>query len=137
MSVTRKEFEDLEKRVTELEKNYSMNQHRGHSRPQSVTEFVITKNPNSEIEKAVCLVYFHEEISTTYQEGFTSRDLTEGFKEAREKVPGNISDVIGRCAKKGWFSKVGTRDNQILWRLTNSGVAFVEELDREELDRSE
>ena len=133
MSITRQEFEALEKRVMELEETYSKNRHIGHTRPQSITEFIINKSPVSEIEKAVCLVYFHEEISATYQEGFTSRDLTEGFKEAREKVPGNISDVIGRCAKKGWLSKVGKKENQILWRLTNSGVAFVVKLGQSEI----
>ena len=120
--VTKQEFEALKERVAKLE---SAN----HSKvkvpmPKSIREFILEKGPKSAAKKAICLIYYKDS-----EEGITSGELKQAFREARETPPNNIPDALCRCADKGWIVQDDKkRDGKNIWRLTNTGIKYVEGL---------
>ena len=122
--VTKKDFQELEKRVAKLES--SGKSAKTKERPIKIREFILEKKPKSNLDKAICLVYFLEEYeSENYREGINSNDLKAAFQKAREKVPKNPPDVLSKCAKKGWIDQTNRVDGMIKWKLTNTGVDYV------------
>ena len=124
--VTKQEFEALESRVAKLEED-------APSEPvvqkaKSIREFILEKKPKSEADKAICLIYYYEIIKKNIQDGISTGDLKLAFREARERVPTNPSDVLSKCAKKGWIDKADEKDNKNRWIITNTGIAYVEQL---------
>ena len=124
--VTKKEFQALVERVDNLESLRSSG--KLEKRKQSIREFILEKNAETNIDKCICLLYFLEESGDDFQDGISSGDLKKVFQKAREKVPGNVSDVLQRCAKKGWIDQSGNDDRIKKWKLTNTGVQYVKEL---------
>ena len=58
---------------------------------------------------------------------FTSDDLSRGFAEAREPRPGNLSDMIYKNVRKGFFTgAVGKKEGSKSYIVTNSGQRFIE-----------
>ena len=119
--VTKQEFEALKERVAKLE---SAN----HSKvrapmPQSAREFILKKVPKGAANKAICLIYFKNP-----EEGITSGELKQVFREARETPPKNIPDALHKCAAKGWIAQDSKRDGKKIWKLTNTGMQYVEKL---------
>lgn len=86
----------------------------------SVKEFLLSKKPKSHIEKTLCFGFF-EEVHNN-KKYWTSKDIAENFREAREPLPKNISDQISKCRIKGWVMEHGRG-----YRLTNTGEANVKE----------
>ena len=128
--VTRKEFEALEKRVAKLEASESIKQ-KVH-RLQTPAEFLLEKQPKNFIDKVVCLIYFLEEKENFGEDvSVSSNDVSTVFGKAREKKPKNVSDALSKCAGKGWISEVSQKGKKKLWRLTNTGVQYVEGLGSE------
>ncbi len=121
--VTKQEFEVLENRVAKLEASEPAK--RKEERPTSTKEFMLSKKPKSEAAKAVCLIYFFETFQEDTEEGMSSNGLNKAFKDIKEKTPKNSSDVLSRCAAKGWIDKVDNKVRPIKWRLTNTGMAYV------------
>ncbi len=122
--VTKKEFATLEKRVAILEGSDSVK--KNIKKQINCREFIMSKKPKSGVDKAVCLIYFFEVAKGEFKEGLDSSDLTAAFKEAREKTPKNPSDVLGQCANKGWIQKNSKEKGKNKWKLTNTGIEYVE-----------
>ncbi len=126
---TKKEFEALEKRVAILEGSDSVK--KNIKKEISCREFIMSKKPKSEVDKAVCLIYFFEEVKGEFKEGVGASDLIVAFEEAREKVPKNPSDVLGKCANKCWIQRSGKEKRKNKWKLTNTGIEYVEKFNIE------
>lgn len=124
VEVIRKQLEDHEKRISELEALLQ-------SKPEpvmkklSIREFLISKKPGNDVQKTLTIGYYlekHEDLSS-----FNVRDLEDGFRSAREPVPENISDKVNKNIRKGHLMEAEQKkDNKMAWVLTNSGVEYVE-----------
>ena len=118
--VTKQEFDDLEKRVADLERVKSSSKN-AERREMTVREFILDRKPKSGAEKALCLIYFREE-NEGVTGGITSKDLSSAFKTAREKIPRNVSDVLSQCSKKGWIACDSENGKKKSWKLTSTGI---------------
>ncbi len=89
------------------------------NKPISAKEFLLQKQPKTNIEKAVCLAYYYE-----HNKGITAwavKDVVDWFRDAKETVPVNPSDVIFKCRGKGWVMEVEEG-----YTITNMGEKMVE-----------
>ena len=137
--ITKEEFNNFEKRLEKrfgsrikaLEEKISDGAVAKNvkKRPESLNEFLNRKNLESGVDKTICIVYFLEVRRNS--EGVTSKDIVDGFKEARYTVPSNTSDYLAKCAKKGFIQECGKRDSKKVWTLTNTGIKHVEDLEKE------
>ena len=125
--VTKQEFDALEKRVAKLENSGSSRQN-PRNRQTTIKEFILSKTRKSGVDTAICLLYFIEEFRGHGEEGITSDDIKEAFKEAREKSPKNIPDTLAKCANKGWIFNDDNENNRYRWKLTNMGAEYVNKL---------
>lgn len=93
----------------------------------SLREFILIKNPANDVQRTLCIGYFlenYEDLSS-----FNKRDLEEGFRRAREKLPKNVNDKVNLNIRKGYMYEASEKkDNLKVWNLTNSGQEEVERL---------
>lgn len=128
--MTEKEIEDikaklveLEDRLVELESVKKVNP--AKIRKLSINEFIRSKKPKNDVERALAIGYFLEQYES--MENFNSNDLKEYFKKSREKIPSNIPDKILKSVKKGHImSSEEKKDDLNAYILTNTGIDFVE-----------
>ena len=91
----------------------------------SIKEFLLSKKPSSDVEKALAIGYYLEKYENF--SSFTAKDLEEGFRDAKEPIPPNIWDKIQLNVKKGhMMEKKEKKANLKSWNLTNSGEKHVE-----------
>ena len=119
---------ELEQRVGKLEKRLNPERELASRSGKKISskEFLITKNPRKETQKALALAYYLE-----HMEGmpcFNVRDLEEAFRSAREKVPKNVNDVINKNIARGFLMQAKeNKDGKKAWHLTSTGERHVEE----------
>lgn len=91
----------------------------------SIKEFILQKQPKSEVEKTLVISYYlehHRGVSP-----FNAKDLENGFREAKEIVPKNINlAVIGNIGKGHMMESKEKKDDLKSWTLTSTGEKFVE-----------
>lgn len=119
----KKKLEEHEERISRLEKLFQ-------TKPEvikkklSISEFLLSKEPKSEMEKTLAIGYYLEKF-----EGFTSfnaKDLEVGFRKAKERPPKNVNYEVIRNVRKGYMMEAeDTKDNRKAWYLTNSGEKYV------------
>jgi len=114
----------LENRITILEgKGVTTSAER--QKPPSVKEFVISKNPANDTQKTLAVGYYLEKSENN--ESFNIRDLENGFRAAKEKVPLNLNDKVNGNIRNGHMMAAAERkDGLSAWTLTNTGERFVE-----------
>lgn len=118
---------NLEERVEKLERQF-VNESAvsaAKARKQSAKEFLLTKSPKSEVQKALVLAYFLER-----EEGlmsFNVPDLEAAFRSAREKLPKNMNDVVNKNIAHGFLMEAKEKkDSKKAWQVTSTGERFVE-----------
>jgi len=120
----RKKLEEHEERISKLEKLFQTKPEKV-KKELSLREFLLSKNPKSEMERTLAVAYYLENY-----EDFTSfnvKDLENGFRRAKEKIPGNINYEVIRNSQKGYLEEAGEKkDNRKAWYLTNSGEEYVD-----------
>ncbi len=122
---------DLETRVARIESSLTSGQAKEvrAGKPVSINEWVRTKRPHSSVETAVVIGVFLERYNKL--ESFTQDDLRQGFRNAKETMPGNLAETINKCIHKSHFTETGEkRDGLRLLAVTNSGTEFVDNLPR-------
>ncbi|MBK1867307.1 hypothetical protein [Taklimakanibacter albus] len=96
------------------------------ARKLSAKEFLLTKNPKSEVQKVVALAFFLE-----HQEGvdvFNVSDLEAAFRSARERLPKNLNDAVNKNVARGFLMEASSKkDAKKAWQLTSTGERFVME----------
>lgn len=114
-------IEDHEARIRKLEGINPLKQ--VNKKEKSLREFVNEHKNESDVDKTILILFFKEKFIGI--EGITSRDVTEGFREIREKAPGNIADKFQQLAKRGLItsSKLSKKLNS--WTYTNSGEEYI------------
>jgi len=130
MHELKKKLEEHEKRITELEKIFKSDPKTG-KKQISIKEFILSKKPKKDVQKTLVIGYYLEKF-----EGmsiFNLKDLEEGFRKAKEKVPENINDKVNKNIKKDRIADAKEqKDNKKAWYLTNKGEEFVENVLKKE-----
>ncbi len=119
---------DLGARVVKLEGLF-LNAPPSVVKPESIREFVLRKGPKSAVGRAAVIGYFISEIEG--RGSFDLKDIKEGFRLAKEKIPGNPSEAIRQNEKHGYFTETKTglaKNGTTRWSMTNAGIYFVEGL---------
>ena len=119
-----KKLKNHEERIVMLEKLFQTKREEIEKKI-SIREFILSKNPKSKMDKTLAVGYYFE----TY-EGFTSfnvKDLENGFRRTKEKIPRNINYEVIRSIQKGYMMEAKEKkENRKAWYLTNSGMKYVE-----------
>lgn len=124
-SELREEVEDLKERVSRLEERLES----GSASSENVTglrEFVGEFDPSTHTERALAIGYHLDEHQG--QEKFTSDDIEDGYRTARESPPANMSDVLANCEERDWMMRDGEEGQTQLRMLTSGGLDYVEEV---------
>lgn len=117
-------LEDHERRITLLEGIPGKIKSEG--KKLSVKEFILEKKPSDYVQKTLVIGYHLEHFEG--MDKFNVRDLTEGFRSAREQLPKNINDTVNLNIAKGHLMEAKEKKDKFkAWFLTNSGEKFVEE----------
>jgi hypothetical protein len=92
---------------------------------KTVSEFLSSKNCKSMPDQVTAIAYYSFHGG---QECITRIELLEAFGKARLPRPKNISDVIGRCIRRGFLVDYPEKkDGQKAWQITPTGEKYVEE----------
>lgn len=120
----KKKLQDHEERILKLEKLFQ----RGSKKIKkklSIREFILSKKPKDEVQKTLAIGYYLEEY-----DGLASvnvKDLENGFRRGREKVPDNINYKVIRNVHKDYMMEAeDKKDDRKAWYLTNQGREHVE-----------
>lgn len=91
----------------------------------SLKEFILNKKPSDDIQKTLVIGYYLEHYSG--EKSFNVRDLVEGFRSARESVPGNVNNKVNINISKGHMMDAREKKDKLkAWVLTNTGEKFVD-----------
>jgi hypothetical protein len=119
-----KMLQDHETRIAALE-GLGQGMVTNQQKPISVKEFVLSKKPNDDTRRTLAIGYFLEKYEKAAS--FNIRDLEEGFRKGKEKVPLNINDKVNGNIRNGHMMVASEqKDGLTAWTLTNSGERFVE-----------
>ena len=127
-------LEELNKRVTHIEEDLSSKE---ITAPQteapmnseieeSFMEFFLKYNPEKETDKTLVIMHFLE--SRRHMQNITSKNISEGFKEIREKIPTNVADKIQMLHKKGLIMPSENVENLKGWLITRTGLEYLQNL---------
>lgn len=113
----KKRFELIEQRLAVIEEKFNSDVPIPIKK-QSINEYLLSKKPNGAVEKTLVIGGFLESRGAKY---FTVAELKKGFSEAKEPLPGNISDMVYKNVKKGNMTK--SIEAEDAYTLTNKGIA--------------
>jgi len=86
----------------------------------SIKEFLIEKNPSNDVKKAACVSYYLEKYEGV--KVLTAKNITEGFRKAKVKIPKNIPDKIQKAISNGWIAQESKKGE---YYLTTTGEEIV------------
>ena len=123
MEIKRK-LDEHEKRIFELESLIKAKPIPVKKR-LSIRELIRSKKPKSNVQKTLLVAYFLEKYESFIS--FNVKDLEEGFRSAKEKVPSNINMFVNQNIKQGYMMEFSEKkDNLKAWTLTNTGEDYVD-----------
>lgn len=93
---------------------------------KSFVEFYLEHKSKNALDKTLTIMDFLEKVRGL--NGITTKDISESFKEVREKAPLNISDKIQMLHKKGFIMPGETTGNLKGWIITQIGLTHMEGL---------
>jgi hypothetical protein len=119
-----KKLEEHEERILKLEKLLFRTKTEVSEKQISIKEFILQKQPKDDIQKALTIGHYLEHLRGF--SCFNFRDISDGFREAREKVPPNVPDKIQKNIAKGYMMEASEeKDGLKAYVLTNRGEKFV------------
>ena len=125
------DIDQIEKKLKNHEERISKLERLLQTKPEvvkkklSMREFILSKNPDSAMEKTLAIAYYLEKYEVLTS--FNVKDLERGFRKAKEKVPANVNYEVIRNIRKGYMMEAeDKKDNRKAWYITNSGEEFVD-----------
>lgn len=129
----RKKIAELEDRVLKLEQiqdaklisrdNYNASE---TGKKLSIREFINLISPKNNVEKVLAFAYYKEIVQSISP--FTSKDIADGFKEAKEPSPDNINLPIFYNVQKGYLMENNSSESKLKsWELTRTGITVMKE----------
>jgi hypothetical protein len=120
-----KKLEDHERRISALE-GTPAKKTQGEGKKLSIKEFLLAKKPTDDVQRTLVIGYYLEHFEG--MDRFNAKDLTEGFRSAKEPTPANVNDKVNSNIAKGrMMGDKEKKDKFKAWVLTNTGEKFVEE----------
>jgi hypothetical protein len=123
-------IKDLDARVTKIESGASVaGSANSDGQPKSgkkasIREFLIANPPPDSIKRTLAVGYFLEHDAG--MSSFTREDLLNGYAEAKEPEPSNITVNISHSIKAGHMMEAREKkDNKTAYVTTSSGEKFV------------
>lgn len=118
-------LENLEKRMTAIEGSSTKASH-VEGKKLSMKEYLLTKKPTDDVQRTLAIGYYLEHFEG--MRAFNVKDITEGFRSAKEPTPANINDKVNLNIRKGhMMAEKEKKDKLTAWVLTNSGEKYIEE----------
>jgi len=118
-----KKLDDHERRISALEGMPQKTISEG--KKLSVKEFILEKKPSDDVRRTLVIGYYLEHFEG--MDKFNVKDLTEGFRLAKELLPANINDKVNLNIAKGYLMAAKEKKDKLkAWVLTNTGEKFVE-----------
>ena len=122
-------IKSLEIRVTKIETGAAAdNKGSGRTKARKKTaikEFLLENPPPDDIRRTLAVGYFLE--NNEGMSSFTNANLLQGYSDAKESPPSNISVNIGHCIKQGHLMEANEKkNNKKAYVVTRSGEQFVE-----------
>ena len=93
---------------------------------ESFMEFFIKYKSTKETDKTLVIMYFLE--SRRNMSNITTKEISQGFREVREKQPTNISDKTQMLHKRGLIMPGDMVDRVKSWVITETGLQYLEDL---------
>ena len=131
----------IEERLDALEKMLAIFEDKAQSdlvqisKKLSIKEFILSKKPVNDVQRALAISYYLEKYGG--QTPFNAKDITAGFRAAKEPVPDNVADKIAKNVGNGHMMEAEEKkDKHKTWTLTSSGERFVESAFKEEVRKS-
>ena len=91
----------------------------------SIRQFMLEKAPTDDVQRTLVIGYYLEKHAEF--KSFNAKDIEKGFVDAREKVPGNVSDKVLKNVWKGTMMQVQEdKDGMKAYVLTNAGTKLAE-----------
>jgi len=119
-----KKLDDHEARILKLER-LLQTKPEVIKKKMSIKEFILQKNPKDDVGKALAIGYYLEKFGGLHS--FNSKDIEQGFQEAKEKIPSNVADKIYKNIAKGYIMETKEeKDGMKAYVLTNTGEKYVE-----------
>ncbi len=98
-------------------------------REESFMEFFRKYNPKKDTDKTLVIMKTLESIRGL--DNITSKNITESFREVREKIPKNVADKIQLLHKKGFVMPGEIVDKMKGWIITRSGLDYLGKMKNE------
>jgi hypothetical protein len=89
-------------------------------------EFIRKIAPKTQVDRGLALSYYLEQYSSL--DSFTTAELADLCKKAKQPAFTNISDVVGQLVSRGLLMGSGDKDGKRAYSLTTSGEEQVEAL---------
>ena len=120
----KKNLENHEQRILNLEEFLKKTPEK-MVKKLSIKEFILSKKPEGDVQTTLIICYYLENYDKL--SSFNIKDIEDGFRGAKLRVPKNINSKIIKNIGKGHVME-GTekKDNLKAWTLTASGEQFVE-----------
>lgn len=127
-TITREEFQYLEKRVSVLENLLSSKVEIpaiSQSKSLSLREFMAEKNPTNDVQRTLVIGFFleHQKKMTS----FNIDDMEREFRGAKLIPPQNINDKINMALRRGFIMEaIEKKSGKKSWVLTDTGEKEVQ-----------
>lgn len=89
-------------------------------------EFIRKFAPKTQVDRGLALSYYLEHHQSL--ESFTTAELADICKKAKQQAFTNISDVVGQLVSRGLLMGAGDKDGKRAYSLTTTGEEQVEML---------
>jgi len=120
----KKKLEEHDKRLSNLESLFQAKPE-AIEKQISIKEFILSKKPKSDIQITLAIADYLEEYKGLLS--FNVKDLGDGFRNAREKIPKNINLCVIKNIENGHMMEAEEKKDKLkAWVLTNSGEKYVE-----------
>ncbi len=120
----KKILEDHEKRIKSIERFLTRTEEVKPKKELSLKEFILQKKPHDDVQKTLVIGYYLENNKNF--NSFNTKDLENGFRVAKEKLPKNINDKVNHNIINAHMTDAEKKkENRKAWVLTSSGVRFV------------
>lgn len=126
------EIEELQRQIESLESRVARLETLADDDPDSLAPEADLRSlsesfdPSTHPERALVIGYYLEEVEG--QDGFTTPDIRDGFRDCRMNLPANMSDVLGACDERDWFVSYEEEGQTQLRHITPEGIEYVEEV---------
>lgn len=120
----KKKLEEHNERISKLESLFQAKPE-AIRKEVSVKEFILSKKPKNDVQKTLAIGYYLEKYRRL--PSFNVKDLESCFRDAKEKVPGNINlCVIANIGKGHTMETKEKKNNLKAWVLTDTGEKHIE-----------